>query len=101
MRYILAFLSVTWAWVQKLSLRANEGREEKKKKGKKNNKKKNPENEGTFSRSHASLTDDGRRDVDEQTAARSGMGELLQCVWTHMEPDVSHVDHTGKKRSKI
>lgn len=53
-----------------------------------------------FSGSHASRTDDGRRDVDEQRAARSGMGELLQCVWTHMEPDGSHVDHTGKKGSK-
>lgn len=56
----------------------------------------------TFSGSHASWTDDGRRDVDEQTAARSGMGEVLQCVCEHIWSLTCHMwIIQGKKRSKI
>lgn len=35
---------------------------------------------GTFSWSHASQSEDGRRDVDKQRPARSEMGERLQRV---------------------
>lgn len=56
---------------------------------------------GTFSWSHASQSEDGKRDVDEQRPARSEMGERLQRVWAHMGPDVSNVGKTGKRRLRF